>query len=185
MVDFEREQREILRLSDEVRYDRSINRWEKHLRYVEIVKAFLNEHLSNNLKLVEHSHIEGFPKRFHLIMVKKDARTMVYKGKQYYDTKSVDAIIEIRGYGLIADKDRLKGMMKSKHDLYKEIKRRYAHIKCLYLTLQEREISKGTDYVKLSKKFLGQNFFYLRESTTQRIISREWKRFIKALLARA
>lgn len=182
MVDFEREQREILRLSDEVRYDRSINKREKHLRYVEIVKTFLKRHVSNNFRLVEHFHIEGFPQKFHLIMVKKDARPMVYKGMQYYDPKSVDAIIEIRGYGLVAHKDKLKGIAKSKHDLFEEIKRRDAHIKCLYLTLQEREISRGTNYVKLSKRFLRQNFFYLRESTKQRIISKEWERFIKALL---
>ena len=179
---FEREQLEILKLSDKVRYEKSIHTTEKHHRYVEIVKNYLEKYVSSNFELVEHSYLEEFPGKFHLIMVKKDSRPVASEKTPCYRLEAIAAVIEIRGSGLVNYKDRLEEDVKAKRTRFEDIKAINKNIKCLYLTLQEREITKGTNYDQLSKKHLGSDYFCLRESTTQTAKAAEWKRFVRALL---
>jgi hypothetical protein len=183
MYDFEKEQREILNLSDRIRNDKSLHTTEKHRRYVDVVINFLENHMSDDFEFIKHPYIEGFPRKFHLIMVKKGS-TPVASGKTpSYSLRSIVALIEIRGHGLINYKHKLEEDVKAKRDRFEEIKKRSKNTKCLYLTLQEREVViKGADYHGLSKKHLGVAYFSLRESRTQEVRDGEWKRFIKALL---
>jgi len=179
---FDREQHEILKLSDRIRNDRSLHTTEKHRRYVDIVKSFLEKHVSSDFELVKHPYIEGFPRKFHLIMVKKGSIPIASEKTPCYSLRSIAAVIEIRGHGLVNYKERLEEDVRAKHTRFEDIRARNKDTKCLYLTLQEREVTKGTDYVHLSMKYLGSDFFSLRESTTQVTREGEWKRFIKALL---
>lgn len=172
---------EMLKLSDEIRYDKSINTTEKHRLYVDIVKTFLEKHMSGSFQLIKNSFVYGLPGRFHLIMVKKDCKPVASEKTLCYDLESVVAVFEIRGYGLVNYKDRLEDDVKVKRDRFEEIKAKKRDVKCLYLTFQEREITKGTDYDRLSRKYLGPSFFSLRESTTQKVREGEWNRFVKAL----
>jgi hypothetical protein len=182
MDDFEREQREMLRLNDKIRYDKSVNTIEKHRLYVDIVKTFLEKHISGSFQLIKHSFIDGFPGKFHLIMVKKDSKPVASEETPCYELESIVAVVEIRGHGLVNYKERLEDDVKAKRDRFEEIKARKRDVICLYLTFQEREKTKGTDYDGLSRKHLGPGFFSLRESTTQKVRDGEWNRFVKALL---
>ena len=97
--------------------------------------------------------------------------------------KSIAAVIEIRGSGLVNKKHKLEEDVKTKKSRFEKIKERDKNIKCLYLTLQEREKTvKGTNYVQLSQQYLKKNFFYLRESTTHETIPDEWEHFVRTLL---
>jgi hypothetical protein len=183
MDDFEREQREMLKLSDRIRYDKSINTIEKHRLYVDIVKTFLEKHISGNFQFIKYSLIDGLPGKFHLIMVKKDTKPVASEKTPCYELESIVAVVEIRGHGLVNYKDRLEDDVKVKRDRFEEIKaKKKRDVTCLYLTFQEREITKGTDYDRLSRKHLGPSFFSLRESTTQKVRDGEWNRFVKALI---
>jgi len=99
-----------------------------------------------------------------------------------YRSEAIAAVIEIRGSGLVNRKDKLEENVKTKRARFEDIKAINKNIKCLYLTLKEREITKGTNYDQLSKKHLGSDYFCLRESTTQTAKEGEWKRFVRALL---
>ena len=189
MNNFEKEQLEILKLTDEVRHDQNINKWEKHSRYVDIVKNFLERYIPSNLQLVKYSHIEGLPEqKYHLIMIRKDAKSKTQEKIPRYDLKSVAAIIEIRGSSLVSlasYEGKFEEDIKTRKTLSKQTAGRHSNIKWLYLALREREKTKREyvcNYVKLCKERLGQDFFYLRETTTKKTIQGEWKRFVKALL---
>ena len=51
MDHFEKEQHEILKLSDIYRDDRNVNKREKHRQYVSIVKDFLERHAPSDFQL--------------------------------------------------------------------------------------------------------------------------------------
>jgi len=118
-------------------------------------------------------------------MVKKNAKPKTCEKKLCYGLESVAAVIEIRGSSLVSYKGKFEEDIKTKQILNKKVAGRHRSIKWLYLTFREREKTRSTfasNYVQLCRKYLGQDFFYLRESTTKKIIPGEWERFVKALL---
>jgi hypothetical protein len=182
MDSFDLEQREILKLSDKIRNDKSLHTTEKHRRYVDLIADFLQKHVPSDLGFVKFTYIEGFEGRLHLIMVKRGSRRVASEKTPRYNLESIASVIEVKGHGLVDYKSKLEDDVKTKHARFEDIRAKSRHTKCLYLTLQEREVTRGTNYVEVSRRHLGSHFFSLRESTTQKVIEGEWKRFVKALL---
>ena len=181
--EFYKEHIEILRETDKVKNNQELSTREKNAQYVATVAYYLQKYVPANLKLVKPPFIADLPMQFSLLLVKEDSLSVLAAGVPSYKLEDITVAIEVRGHGWVEKADELEDAIKRKKDCFDGIKAKNKGMKCLYLTLEERRKTKdGTSYHALSKKFLGSDYFSLRDSTTKMMNPHEWENFVHSMV---
>jgi hypothetical protein len=172
-VALDKEQIEIIRATNQIKYNPKLSKKEKNMQYVDILFNYIEKHVPTGYRLIKPQSDYGLPQQFSLFIVKATPNNLTIK--------EIVTAIEVRGHGWVEKADDLIDAIDTKKKVYDEIASKY-RIKCLYFTLEERrKVKDGHNYHHLSKQHLG-NFFSLRDSSTENLNFREWENFVKALI---
>ena len=181
LSDFFKEHVELLRETDKAKYNQELNNYEKNAKYVDAVANYLQKYVPANLKLVRRPFNVELPHQFSLLLVKSESQPTMSDNVPSYDLKDVNTAIEVRGHGWVEKTDDLEDAIRSKKSVFDDLKAK--GVRCIYLTLEERrKVKEGTNYYALSKKYLSQDYFSLRDSGAEKSLNiDEWENFVRAI----
>lgn len=179
---FDKEQLDLLRRCREA-YEK-IRRTPDHKevdygnRFEEIMREFMLPHVPPNLKLVSQAKIRAhrlYPIDLALI------KDFAFNNNDHIPAQSVHAVIEVRGFGIIARRGQIPQALERKG--FYQICKMFPNIRGAYLAIKEREAKKShhINYVKETRDFLGDRAFILSEGDhnyERKPYLGEWKRFL-------
>jgi hypothetical protein len=177
------EQEQILKLVDTYCDNLDVT-WNKFKGDVvcRIIQQFIGSHLSaTNKKVVgPNTYIDGFPYEFDLLVLDRSAEPRELTSS--YQPQNVHCVVEVKKGGVYS-----QAQPKKIAEIFNAVVSRYAHIKCVYLTVGEvytvaRSASKNL--YNISKTELGRHgFFALRNLRGKKqLIPGEWSKFIDFIL---
>jgi hypothetical protein len=183
-MSLENEQREILNLMD--KYCKILNvRWNKFKGDVvcRIAKKFIENHLLSSLKVIGPDvYLDGFPYEFDLIISDANAKPKEFTFS--FEPAYTHCVIEVKMGGIYSP-DQPKRISK----IFNEVKLKYPHIKCAYLTFEEVYTTvkpHSKNFFNISKEELGRNghgFFALRNLRgDKQLIPHQWEKFLEFIL---
>jgi len=147
-------------------------------RFEEIIKEFMLPHIPSSLKLVLRAKIRAHRLYTIDLTLIKD---FAFNDKDHVPAQSVHAVIEVRGFGIVARRGEIPLALERKG--FYQISKMFPKIRSAYLAIKEREAKEPhhINYVKETKDFLGDKAFILSEgdhSYERKPYRGEWKRFL-------
>jgi len=180
--DFDKEQLDLLRRCREA-YE-MVHRTPEHKevdygnKFEEIVKEFMLPYIPYNLKIVSKAKIRAHRLYTIDLALIKD---FAFNDNDHVQAQSVYAVIEVRGFGIVAKRGRIPLALERKG--FYQISKMFPKIRSAYLAIKEGEAKEPhhINYVKETRDFLGDRAFILSEGDhnyEKKPYRGEWKRFL-------
>jgi hypothetical protein len=145
-----------------------------------VIIRFIRLHGSQTYKAVgPNVWIKGCPTEFDVLMTTPAASP--FPSTKVYKSKDVLACLEIKQRGIYGGRGVITGVLNKKKTQFDEVRSLNRHIRCGYLTLNERSRTrKGINYLAVTKQELRPyRVFCLKNSDG--IVKNEWAKLLKWL----